>query len=105
MGFSRQEYWSGLPFPPPGALPDPEIEPASPVSLALACGFVITKSLGKPFISVKEAHFFKHMLIKTQLGKQQYCYQHYGLRNLLFFYFYFLFFYGDAFFIWNISDI
>ena len=27
MGFSRQEYWSGLPFPPPGNLPDPGIEP------------------------------------------------------------------------------
>ena len=30
MGFSRQEYWSGLPFPPPGELPDPRIEPRSP---------------------------------------------------------------------------
>ena len=30
MEFSRQEYWSGLPFPSPGALPDPEIEPRSP---------------------------------------------------------------------------
>jgi len=30
MGFSRQEYWSGLPCPPPGDLPDPEIEPVSP---------------------------------------------------------------------------
>ena len=30
MGFSRQEYWSGLPFPSPGDLPDPEIEPWSP---------------------------------------------------------------------------
>ena len=29
MGFSRQEYWSGLPFPSPGDLPDPEIEPRS----------------------------------------------------------------------------
>ena len=29
MGFSRQECWSGLPCPPPGALPDPEIKPAS----------------------------------------------------------------------------
>ena len=36
MGFSRQEYWSGLPCPPPGDLPDPGIEPASP---ALAGGF------------------------------------------------------------------
>ena len=30
MGFSRQEYWSGLPFPSPGDLPDPETEPSSP---------------------------------------------------------------------------
>ena len=30
MGFSRQEYWSGLPFRPPGDLPDPGIQPASP---------------------------------------------------------------------------
>ena len=30
MGFSRQEYWSGLPFPPPGDLPNPGIEPRSP---------------------------------------------------------------------------
>ena len=30
MGFSRQEYWSGLPFPPPGDLPDPGFEPRSP---------------------------------------------------------------------------
>ena len=30
MEFSRQEYWSGLPFPPPGDLPDPGIEPGSP---------------------------------------------------------------------------
>ena len=30
MEFSRQEYWSGLPFPPPGDLPDPGIKPTSP---------------------------------------------------------------------------
>ena len=30
MGFSRQEYWSGLPFPPPGDPPDPGLEPRSP---------------------------------------------------------------------------
>ena len=30
MGFFRQEYWSGLPFPPPGNFPDPEIKPVSP---------------------------------------------------------------------------
>ena len=35
VGFSRQEHWSGLPFPPPGDLPDPGIEPASPAFPAL----------------------------------------------------------------------
>ena len=35
MGFSRQEYWSGLPCPPPGDLPNPGIKPASPISPAL----------------------------------------------------------------------
>ena len=32
MGFSRQEYWSGLPFPPPGDLRDPEFKPVAPVN-------------------------------------------------------------------------
>ena len=36
MGFPRQEYWSGFPFPPPGDLPDPGIEPESSASPALA---------------------------------------------------------------------
>ena len=35
MGFSRQEHWSGLPFPPSGDLPDTRIEPTSPVFPAL----------------------------------------------------------------------
>ena len=35
MGFPRQEYWNGLPCPSPVALPDPGIEPTSPVSIAL----------------------------------------------------------------------
>ena len=38
MGFSRQEYWSKLPCPPPGYLPDPGIEPTSLVSPALKAG-------------------------------------------------------------------
>ena len=39
MGFSRQEYWRGLPFPTPGDLPNPGIEPASLASPVLAGGF------------------------------------------------------------------
>ena len=48
MEFSRQEYWSGVPFPTPVDLPDPGIEPASPVSPALAGRFFTTAPPGKP---------------------------------------------------------
>ena len=44
MGFSRQEYWRGLPFPPPGDLPDSGIKPASLVSLELAGRFFTTSA-------------------------------------------------------------
>ena len=42
MGFSRQEYWSGLSFPSPGDIPDPRVKPA------LAGGFFTTEPSGKP---------------------------------------------------------
>ena len=45
MGFSRQEYWSGVPLPSPGDLPDPGTEPRSP---ALAGRFFTTEPHGKP---------------------------------------------------------
>ena len=44
MGFPRQEYWSGLPFPSPGDLPDPGIEPESLVFPALAGRFFTAES-------------------------------------------------------------
>ena len=47
MGFSRQEYWSGLPFPSPGDLPDPGIEPRSPTLQADA---LTSEPPGKPHI-------------------------------------------------------
>ena len=45
MEFSRQEHWSGLPFPPPEDLPDPGIEPVSSASAALAGAFFTTEPL------------------------------------------------------------
>ena len=45
MGFSRPEYWSGLPFPSPGDLPDPRMEPESLTSSALASRFFTTKAI------------------------------------------------------------
>ena len=46
VGFSRQDYWSGFPFPPPGNLPDPGIQPTS---VALAGGFFTTEPPGNPY--------------------------------------------------------
>ena len=48
MGFSRQEYWTGLPCPPSGDLPDPGIKPTSLLSLALAGRFFTTVPSRKP---------------------------------------------------------
>ena len=48
VGFSRQEYWSELSFPPPADLPDPEIELVSLASPALAGGFFTTEPSVKP---------------------------------------------------------
>ena len=45
MEFSRQEYWSGLPFPSPGDLPDPGIEPRSP---AWQADSLLSEPAGKP---------------------------------------------------------
>ena len=48
MGFSRQEYWRGLPCPPPGDLPNPGTEPVSLISPALAGGFFTTSTTWEP---------------------------------------------------------
>ena len=58
MGFPRQEYWSGLPFPPAGDLPDPGIKPKSPASPALLAGrSFTTEAPGKPGWSASISHF------------------------------------------------
>ena len=50
MKLSRQEYWSGLPCPPPGDLPDPGIKPGSFTSSVLAGGFFATSTPGKSIL-------------------------------------------------------
>ena len=53
MGFSRQEYWSGLPCPPPGNLPDPGIEPTSLTSPALRGEFFTTRTTWETEVLLK----------------------------------------------------
>ena len=60
MGFSRQEYWSGLPFPSPGDLPDPGIEPMSP---ALQADAKTSEPPGEPAIAIA--------ILKTASRKKQ----------------------------------
>ena len=52
MGFSRQEYWSGLQCPPPVDLPDPGIEPMSHTSPAMKCGFLTTTATSKDLLNL-----------------------------------------------------
>ena len=64
MGFSRQEYWSGLPFPPPGDLPNPGIEPTSLHLLHWQAGPLLLANLGSPWDGRVHSAAFK-------LGNQQ----------------------------------
>ena len=59
MGFSRQEYWSGLPFPSPGDLPYPGIEPRSPAFQANA---LTSEPPGKPMENMICFQFFVNRL-------------------------------------------
>ena len=66
MGFSRQEYWNGLPFPTPGNLPDPGIEPMSPVFPALQTDALQLSHLGRPWVTKKKKKH-KNFLLKNYL--------------------------------------
>ena len=64
MGFFRQEHWSGLPFPSPGVLPDPEIEPRSP---ALQVDSLPIEPPGKPIVhwTYKESEIYLKLIHET----------------------------------------
>ena len=61
MGFSRQEYWSGLPFSPSSNFFDPGFEPKSPTSPALAGGIFTTEPPGKPCSTGIQFQFCKKL--------------------------------------------
>ena len=65
MGISRQEYWSGLPFPTPRSLSDPGIKPASPESPALVGRFFPTEPPGK--LKITEEVLKAYILIHLQI--------------------------------------
>ena len=76
-GFSRQEYWSGLPCPPPGDLPEPGMEPTSLMLPTLAGGFSTTSATWEPSMNMgvqisfqdsnfKKCHIFMFILAVAQ---------------------------------------
>ena len=80
MGFCRQEYWSGLPCPSPGDLPDPGIEPAAPVSSALQADSLSTEPPGKHVcvcvcvcVCVYEIYYkeLDHMIMEAEISEPQ----------------------------------
>ena len=83
MGFSRQEYWSGLPFPSPGDLPDPGIEPGSP---ALRAEALISEPPGKPWMvnfSRKNFHVRSHNTLNLAGKKKKSIFKLYLFDYLL----------------------
>ena len=63
VGFSRQEYWSGLPFLSPGNLPDPGMEPMSP---ALAGWFFTTEPPGNPY-NAAHVYYYEDKFLQRHL--------------------------------------
>ena len=66
MGFSRQEYWSGLPRPSPGDLPNPGIEPAFPVSPVLQADSLPIEPPGSETSQTSEKEISKRMRVKIK---------------------------------------
>ena len=69
MGFSKQEYWNGLPCPPPGDLPDPGMEPGSLMFPVLVGRFFIAptaKSQNENYLYTNENEFCRELTIPVQ---------------------------------------
>ena len=73
MGFSRQEHWSGLPFPRPADLPDPGIEPVSPASPASSGRLSTTEPPGKPVVRGGECFTYFLTLVPKSPFKPKSC--------------------------------
>ena len=63
MEFSRQEYWSGVPFPTPGNLPNPGTEPTSLVSPVLAAGFFTTRTTWEASYRYRDIQVYLYVYI------------------------------------------
>ena len=68
LGFPRQEYWSGLPFPSPGNVPNLGIKLTSPVSPSVAGGFFTSEPSGEPVILGTRFQSYAHKLAAISLS-------------------------------------
>ena len=65
MGFSSYEYWSELPCPPPGDLPDSEIKPKSPAAPAVQAEVLLLSPQGTLVITLKGSNYYCHFKVKV----------------------------------------
>ena len=84
MGFSRQEHWSGLPYPPPGNLPHPGIETASPAAPALQADSLPLSHQTSPNKLYKYFYFifFTQMVLTLPMERAHFLYNVSELRAL-----------------------
>ena len=85
MGFSRQEYWSGLPFPSPGDLPDPGIEPRSPALEADALTSEPTKLKTKIWVEMQKQQWLNEKDFNfCQFSNSSFCYSPFGQEKKIY---------------------
>ena len=83
MRFSRQGYWDGFPFPPPGELPNPGIKPTSLASPELAGGFFTTEPPVLQDWEVKEGHWLLLSALYESESEIKYCLGEGKVRSVL----------------------
>ena len=87
MGFPRQEYWSGLSFPPPGDLPDPGIKPPSSVSPAFKVDSLPLSHLGSLFLFFLIGAYLLYNVVLVSAVQQSESVVHIHISTLFKFYF------------------
>ena len=89
IGSSKQESWSGLPFPPPEDLPNPKIEPLSPVAPVLASGLFITELPRKPIHTHTHTHTHTGNIALNLISILRSRHEIFNLQSISYFFFLF----------------
>ena len=104
IGLSKQGSWSGLPFPPPEDLPNPKIEPLSPVAPVLASWLFITEPPKKPIHTHIRTHTHRGNIALNLISVLRSCHEIFNLHSFSYFFFLFCLSFSilfAKFFVWS----